>query len=93
MDRLGEAAGACGMTRTPALRPGFAIAGSVVAFALLIERAGFLPAVVATVLIASLGAGTLPLRQALLLAAIVATAMAFLFIGLLDQPFPFVAGF
>ena len=81
------------MTQASALRPGIAIAGSVVAFALLIERAGFLPAVTATVLIASLGAGTLTVRQAVVLAASVATALAVLFIGFLNQPFALVAGF
>ena len=81
------------MTRTPALRSCLAIAGSVLVFAILIERAGFLPAIVATVMTSSLGAGTLTLRQALLLAASIATALAFLFIGLLNQPFTLVAGF
>jgi hypothetical protein len=81
------------MTRASALRSCVAIPGSVVAFAILIERAGFLPAIVATVMISSVGAGTLTLRQALLLAASVATALAFLFIGFLNQPFTLVAGF
>ena len=93
VDRLGKAARAGGMTRASARRPCLAIAGSVLAFALLIERAGFLPAVMATVVVASFGAGTLTLRQALLLAATVATTMALLFVGLLDQPFTLVAGF
>ena len=93
VDRLGKAAGVGGVTQGSAMRPCLAIVGSVLAFASLIERAGFLPAVMATVVVASCGAGTLTLRQALLLAAIVATVMAFLFIGLLDQPFSLVAGF
>ena len=80
------------MIRWSALRPCLAIAGSVLAFALLIERAGFLPTVVATVLVASLGARTLTVRQALLLAIAVAVVMAILFVGLLDQPFTLVAG-
>ena len=80
------------MIRWSALRPCLAIPGSVLAFALLIERTGFLPAVVATVLVASLGAGTLTVRQALLLAITVAVVMAILFVGLLDQPFTLVAG-
>ena len=80
------------MTRWSALRPCVAITGSVLGFALLIERAGFLPAVIATILVASLGAGALSLRQALLLAATVAAVMAMLFVGLLDQPFTLVAG-
>jgi hypothetical protein len=81
------------MTRTPALRSCLAIAGSVLTFAILIERAGFLPAIVATVMTSSLGAGTLTVRQALLLAASVATALAVLFVGFLNQPFTLVAGF
>jgi len=81
------------MTRAPDLRPCFAIPGSVLTFALLIERAGFLPAVIATVMVASLGAGPLPIRQALLLAVVVAIVMAILFIGFLDQAFTLVAGF
>jgi len=80
------------MIRWSALRPCLAISGSVLAFALLIERTGFLTAVVATVLVASLGAGTLTVRQALLLAITVAVVMAILFVGLLDQPFTLVAG-
>jgi hypothetical protein len=80
------------MTRATALRPCCSIVGSVLVFALLIERAGLLPAVVATVLVASQGDGTLTARQALLLAASVATALAFVFITLLDQPFRLVAG-
>jgi hypothetical protein len=80
------------MIRWSALRPCLAISGSVLAFALLIERPGFLTAVVATVVVASLGAGTLTVRQALLLAITVAVVMAILFVGLLDQPFTLVAG-
>jgi putative tricarboxylic transport membrane protein len=80
------------MIHWSALRPCLAISGSVLAFALLIERTGFLPAVVATVLVASLGAGTLTVRHALLLAITVAVVMAVLFVGLLDQPFTLVAG-
>ncbi len=91
VDRLGQAPRAG--TMTPAVRSCLAIAGSVLAFAILIERAGFLPAIVATVMTSSLGAGTLTLRHALLLAASVATALAVLFIGFLNQPFTLVAGF
>ena len=93
VDRLGQAPDACSMTAPLALRPCLAITGSVIAFALLIERAGFLPAVIATVLMASLGAGTLTVRQALMLAASVATTLALLFIGFLNQAFTLVAGF
>jgi hypothetical protein len=56
-------------------------------FALLVERAGFLAAVMLTVAVASLGSRELSARQAIVLAVAVATAMAMVFIGLLDQPF------
>ena len=62
-----------------------AIAASVFSFAALVERAGYVPAVFATVLIASCASRELPLRRALLLAALVAAALAVLFVGLLDQ--------
>lgn len=75
------------MTGHSALRPCLAICGSVVTFALLVERAGFLATVMLTALVASLGSRELGARQALVLAAAVATAMAIVFIGLLDQPF------
>lgn len=80
------------MTVESALRPCAAIAGSVFAFAVLIERAGFLAAVIATVLIAALAARALRARDALILAVVVAAAMAALFIGVLDQPFVLIAG-
>jgi hypothetical protein len=63
------------------------------AFALLIERAGFLAAVMVTVLLASLGSRELRVRQALILAVAVAAVMAVLFVGVLDQPFKLVAAF
>jgi hypothetical protein len=76
-----------------AVQPCLAIAGSVVAFALLIERGGYLAAVMVTVLIASCGSRELTVRQALLLSLVVTAVMAFLFVGLLDQPLRLVAGF
>jgi hypothetical protein len=69
------------------MRPSLAVCGSVVTFALLVERAGFLATVMLTVLVASLGSRELGARQAVLLAVAVATTMAIVFIGLLDQPF------
>ena len=77
----------------PAIRPCVAIAASVLAFALLVERAGYVAAVMATVLLASFASRELSLRRALLLAALVAVMMAVLFVGLLDQPFRLIAGF
>jgi hypothetical protein len=81
------------MTTDPALRPCLAITGSVLAFALLIERAGFLAAVMSAVLVASLASRELSLRQAVMFGVAVAAVMAVLFVGLLDQPFTLVAGF
>jgi hypothetical protein len=75
------------MTTPPALRPSLAVCGGVMTFALLVERAGFFAAVMLTVLVASLGSRELGARQAVVLAVAVATAMAIVFIGLLDQPF------
>ena len=75
------------------VRPCLAIAASVFAFALLIERVGYLAAVMTTVFLASLGSRELNVRQALMLAVVVAAAMAGLFIGLLDQPLHLVAAF
>lgn len=81
------------MTTRSARRPCLAIAGSVGTFALLIERAGFLAAVMATVLVASQGSRELSGRQAVALAAALAAVLTALFVGLLDQPFTLVAGF
>jgi hypothetical protein len=75
------------MTTPPALRPSLAIFSSVTVFALLVERAGFLAAVMLTVLVASLGSREFGARQAAVLAVAVATAMTLVFVGLLDQPF------
>ncbi len=63
------------------------------AFALLIERAGYLAAVMSAVFVAALGSRELSLRQALVLAVVIAAAMAVLFVGLLDQPLHLVAPF
>ena len=75
------------------VRPCLAIAASVIAFAVLIEPAGYLAAVVAAVLLASRGSRELNARQAVLLAVIIAIAMAILFVGLLDQPLRLGPGF
>ena len=55
VDGLGTAAPGDTMMAGSAVRPCLAIAGSVLAFALLIERVGYLAAVMLTVLIASAG--------------------------------------
>ena len=53
VDGLGPAAPVDTMMAGSAVRPCLAIAGSVLAFALLIERVGYLAAVMLSVLIAS----------------------------------------
>jgi NhaP-type Na+/H+ and K+/H+ antiporter len=75
------------------LRPCLAIAGSVLAFALLIENAGLIPAVIGAVVIASRGSTTSRVGQALFLSLWLAAAMALLFVGFLDQPFTLLRGF
>ena len=75
------------MSATPALRPGLAICGSVLAFALLIERLGFPATVMVTVLLAAAGSRQMNGRQSIRLAVVVAAAMTAVFVGLLDQPF------
>lgn len=81
------------MTRPPALRSCLAIAGSVLTFALLIEHAGLLPAVIATVLVASLGDVQRRLRRTLILSVCLAAAVWLLFVGFLDQPFAAIRAF
>ena len=93
VDGLGPAARVDAMMAVSAVRPCLAIAGSVLAFALLIERVGYLAAVIVTVLIASRGSRERNVRQALMLAVVVAAAMAVLFVGLLDQPLALVPTF
>ena len=61
-------------------------------FALLIEKAGLIPAVTVTVVIASLGSPDVRIRDALMFAVCLAAAMS-LFVSLLDQPFTLLAGF
>jgi hypothetical protein len=75
------------------LRPCLAVTGSVLLFGALVDRAGFVPAVVATAVLASCGSPTVRLREALVLAAALAAALSLLFVGLLDQPFELIAGF
>ena len=75
------------MSATPAFRPGLAVCGSVLAFALLIERLGFPATVMVTVLLASAGSRQMNGRQSIVLAVVVAAAMTAVFVGLLDQPF------
>ena len=88
LDGVGTAPGwGFRVSAPPAVRPGLAICGSVLAFALLIERLGFPATVMTTVLLASAGSREMTGRQSILLAAAVAVAMTAVFVGLLDQPF------
>lgn len=81
------------MTAQTGLRPCLAITTSVVTFALLIERAGLIPAVSMTVLIASLGSPRARVRDVVILCVCLAAAMSLLFVVLLDQPFTLVRTF
>jgi len=54
------------------LRPLMAVGGGIAAFALLLERAGLVPAVLALVLVSGLGGGRLGLGAQLLLAGVLA---------------------
>jgi hypothetical protein len=81
------------MTTPHGLQPVLSVTGSVLLFALLIENAGLVPAVAATVIVASLGNRSGSIREVFLLAAALAAGMALLFVGLLDQPFTLLPGF
>ena len=81
------------MTVPQGLRSCLAIAGSVLAFAWLIEPAGLLPAVMATVVVASLGDVERRTRRTLILSVCLAAAVWLVFVVLLDQPFSAIRGF
>ncbi len=85
MDRVGTTP--MPVTAHAGLRPCLAITTSVLVFALLIERAGLIPAVSATVLIAALGSPRARVRDVVILCVCLAAAMSLLFVVLLDQPF------
>lgn len=80
------------MTPPPALRSCLAIAASVLAFACLIERAGLLPAVIATVVVASFGEAQPRMRRTLVVSACLAAAVWLLFVVFLGQPFSPIRG-
>jgi hypothetical protein len=85
VDRMGKAGG--GMTAgASAPRACLAVVGSVVCFALLIERTGLIPAVIATVLVASRGSRDTSARDAIVFGVCLAVAMSVLFVVLLRQP-------
>lgn len=70
-----------------------AITGSVLAFALLIEPGGLMPAAAVAAFVASLGSPAPNLRDALILSAVLALAMGLVFVGLLEQSFTLFPGF
>jgi hypothetical protein len=78
--------------RRASIRPLLAVIGSVLSFALLIESAGLIPAVIVSVLVASRGARETRFRQALVFGACLALAMWILFVMVLGQPFPLIRG-
>jgi hypothetical protein len=67
-------------------RASLAVVSSVVSFALLIETAGLIPAVMVTVLVASRASPDTSVRDALLCGVCLAVAMSVLFVVLLNQP-------
>jgi hypothetical protein len=75
-----------------ATRAWTAVVGSVLAFALLIETAGLFPAVIVTVLVASMGTPTITRREAVICAVSLALGVAVLFVAILEQPFLLVRG-
>jgi hypothetical protein len=68
------------------LRACVTVISSVVCFALLIETAGLVPAVVVTALVSSRGSPVTRVREAVLFALCLAVAMSLLFVVLLNQP-------
>ena len=68
------------------LRAWLAVISSVVCFALLIETAGLIPAVIVTVLVASRGSRDSQAGEALLFGICLAVAVSVLFVVLLNQP-------
>ncbi len=80
------------VTVSSGTRACLAVSGSVLTFALLIELAGLLPAVVATVLVAAMGTRESRPRETLIFAACLAAVVALLFVGLLGQPITLLVG-
>jgi hypothetical protein len=72
----------------PKLRPFVAILASIAVFGLAIERLGLVVAVVALVLVASLGSADLTKRGAFTAAIALALTAYLLFVRLLDLPIP-----
>jgi putative tricarboxylic transport membrane protein len=85
VDGVGKAAGVMNASASP-FRACLAVIGSVVCFALLIETAGLIPAVIVTVVVASRGSRDTHVREAVLFGVCLAVAMSVLFVVLLNQP-------
>lgn len=86
-----------GPTATPVssrswIRACLAVSGSVLVYAFLIERAGLLPAVVATVVVAALGSRPIRPKDTLILAVSLAAVVALVFVGLLGQSIDLLVG-
>ncbi|HYW50790.1 MAG TPA: tripartite tricarboxylate transporter TctB family protein [Gemmatimonadaceae bacterium] len=69
-----------------ALRALLAVMGGVAAFALLVERAGFVPATFAATLLAGLAPSDVVPVRAVVHAAVVTVVIAVLFLVILAQP-------
>ena len=85
MDGVGKTAGEM-IASASLLRAWLAVIGSVVCFALLIETAGLIPAVITTVVVASLGSRDTHARESVLFGICLAVVISVLFVVLLNQP-------
>ncbi len=74
------------------VRACLAVSGSVLIYAFLIERAGLLPAVVATVFVAALGSHASRPLETLFLAVSLAAAVALIFVTMLGQSIDLLVG-
>jgi hypothetical protein len=76
----------------PELRATSAVVGSVVAFAVLIEPAGLLPAAFASAAIVALGAPPVRARRALWVAGATSVLIGVLLVAVLGLPLRLIAG-
>jgi hypothetical protein len=80
------------VSATSSARVCLAVCGSVLAFAILIPRAGLLPAVVATVFVAALGLRPFRPLETLFVAVSLAAGVALVFRVMLGQPIDLLFG-
>ena len=80
------------MSAGSGVRACLAVSGSVLIFAFLVERAGLLPAVAATVFVAALGSRPVRPWETLILAVSLAAAVALIFVSLLGQSLDLLVG-